>query len=189
MAARRRRVSTAVCSRMSCSRSLFARSLSAITAPSARPETESTAKSTSRSTALMNELFAGERPEAKRGREGGHGRDEEDRKTGAANAEVDRRPHDERQNRKGQDVQANRDQGQIAKDDEACRREKCEQRSELSDLCPRPNPKETRQRKHERRDQQHAGAVSEPVNQPGRGQARSTPARRWRKARTRLSTR
>ena len=58
----------------------------------------------------MNELLAGERSEAKSGSERGDGRDEEDRKTGTANAEVDRRPHDERENRKRQDVQANRDQ-------------------------------------------------------------------------------
>ncbi len=53
----------------------------------------------------------------------------EDRQTGAADTEVDGRPHDERENGKGEHVEANRNEGQIAKDDEACRHEQRDERS------------------------------------------------------------
>ena len=85
----------------------------------------------------------------------------------ADDAEPDRRPHDERQHRKRQDVQPDRDERQVAEDDEARRREQRQEQTELREPEATAARLLCRYRHDERRDQQHARGVAQQVDQPG----------------------
>ena len=92
--------------------------------------------------------------------------DLEHRERGAGDAEADGAPHDERDDGKRQGVQSDRNHRQVAEDHEHAAASTV---TNVASSATRrgPDAKQAWQREDERRDEQHARAVAQPVDEPG----------------------
>ena len=86
--------------------------------------------------------------------------DQEHAEGGAAEPEIDRTPHHEREHGKRQHMKANRNEWQVAEDHEACTGEKDHQRAKLDTARLVTGAQQAWQREDQRCDQKDASAVA-----------------------------